>query len=300
MGWAFAALVSAAIFSLVSVLDKRILAVYVPGIRGFYALVGVIQIGMAAVAILAAPWQGASAGALTAAVVSGALWGLVLLLLFYGLRALEVSRAVPFYNTFPVFVALLSMAFLGERLGVVHWLAILTVIAGAGLSTMGEKAKQGEGNKKLAYGALLAAALLTAAGTVTSKAALESMEFWNVFALRSLFLGSVLLLPGLTGEGRRQALRAASNLKGLGVIVFTEAILAPLGLYFMLTAFDQGPASLSSTIMSTRPIFTLLMSALLSLPFVRLLDEPLTRESLAVKAFSTVLVVGGVGALTLA
>ncbi len=300
MGWAIAALASAAVFALVSVLDKRILAVYVPGLPGFYALVGVIQLGMAATAFVFTPWQGASAGALTAAMASGVLWGAVLLLLFYGLRQLEVTRAVPFYNIFPVFVALLSIAFLGERLLWVHWLAIVTVIAGAGLSTVGQGQQSVSGNRKLAYVALLLASLLTAAGTVTAKAALESMEFWNVFSLRSLFLGSVLLVPGLTKDGRRQALQAAANVRGLVVVLGTEAMLAPVGLVLMLTAFDRGPASLASTIMSTRPIFTLAISSLLSLPFIRVLDEPLTRDVLVIKTVSTALVVGGVSILTLA
>ncbi|MBI2171303.1 MAG: DMT family transporter [Chloroflexi bacterium] len=300
MDWAFAALASTAVFAMVNVLDKRILAVYVPGVAGFYALVGIIQLGMAAVALIAVSWQGAPAGALAAAVASGVLWGVVLLLLFYGLRVLEVSRVVPFFNTFPVFTALMSVAFLGERLLLVHWLAIATVIAGAGLSAVGQGQKMGEGNPRLAYTALLFASALTGAAIVTSKAALDGMEFWNVFALRSLLLGAVLLVPGLMREGRRGALQAVSNPKGLLLIVANEAMLAPLGLVFMLVAFDRGPASLSSTIMSSRPIFVLLLSALLSLPFIRLLDEPLTREVLALKVVAIALVVGGVSALTLA
>lgn len=301
MDWGLAALSSAAIFAGVSVLDKRILTFYVPGVWGFYAIVGFIQLAMALVAALAVPWKGGPPAAALAAVASGALWGCVLLSLFYALRALEVSRAIPFYNTFPVFVAFMSLAFLGEELTGLHWLAIITVIVGAGLSTVGQGGNaQRTGGLKRGYVALVLASLFTAAGTVTSKAALDEMNFWNVFALRSLFLGLVLLVPGLMATGRHQALQVLAERKALPLIVFTEGMLAPAGLFTMLLALSLGPASLAATLMSTRPIFVLLISAVLSTSFFRLLDEPLTRDVLPVKVISTVLVVVGVGALSLA
>ena len=55
MDWVLASLVSAAVFAVVSVMDKRILAVHVDGMPGFCFLVGLMQFVMAVVAVLVEP-----------------------------------------------------------------------------------------------------------------------------------------------------------------------------------------------------------------------------------------------------
>lgn len=300
MGWALSALASAAIFALVSVLDKRILAVYVPGLPGFYNIVGFMQVGLAIAVVGLTPWHGGNILAVTSTTASGVLWGLTLIFLFYGLRNLEVSRAVPFYNTFPVFVAFLAVAFLGERLSLIQWLAIFSVIVGAGFATVGQGAQsEGDLSARKGFGALILASLFTAGGIVTSKIALEEMDLWNVLALRSFFLGLVLLIPGLTRDGRRQARIVVRNTKGFLLTILTEGVLAWAGLFTMLLALALGPASLVATLMSSRPVFVLIISVVLSLRFIRFLNEPLTRDALVTKIVSTTLVVSGVSILTL-
>lgn len=300
MGWVLASLGSSVIFAGISVLDKRILAAHVPGLSGFYILVGALQVAMAAIAVLAVPWEGgASVGAVMAAAISGVLWGLTLLLFFYSLRILEVSRAVPIFHTYPVFVALMAVVFLEERLPLIHWAAILVVVGGAGLVTLGQD-KRGEAQRMtMAFALLFLASILTAGAIVATKAAVEEMNLWNVFALRSLFLGAVLLLPVVWPHGLQQVRTILANGRSVSLIFVTEGILAGAGVYIMLLALSLGPASLASTLMSTRPVFVLIISTLLSTRFWNLLDEPLTRDALTLKVASTVMVVGGASVLSL-
>ena len=51
--------------------------------------------------------------------------------------------------------------------------------------------------------------------------------------------------------------------------------------------------------MSTRPAFVLVISALVSTRIWKVLDEPLTRDTWALKSGSTAIVVAGVGILAL-
>ena len=61
----------------------------------------------------------------------------------------------------------------------------------------------------------------------------------------------------------------------------------------------MGPVSVVSTVMATRPLFVFFYSTLFSLPAIRLLEEPLERNTLAVKLASVALIVIGIGALSL-
>lgn len=61
----------------------------------------------------------------------------------------------------------------------------------------------GSGNRVSIAFVFLASAGI-ALGMLTSKVAFNEMDFWNVLGLRSVFLGAVFLLPGLTPQGLRQ------------------------------------------------------------------------------------------------
>lgn len=303
MSWVVACLASAWLFAGVGVLDKHIIAAHIPGLRPFYVLVGVIQLAMAGIAALAAPWEGgASAGVMVAAVGSGVLWGISLVLLFYALEVLEVSRVVPIFHTFPVFVAFGSMLFLDERLLWVQWLAILVIVAGAGLVTLGQGRASALRKRKatLAFGVAFLSSIVTAAATVTTKFALEELSFWNVFTLRALLMGGILVVPALRPGGFREMSAVLANRNAVILIMLAEGVLAPAAVYTMFLGLALGSASLASALISTRPVFVLFLSVLLSTRFWKLLDEPLTTHSLALKSLSTAMVVGGVGLLTLA
>jgi len=281
------------------VLDKRIITVHVPGLSSFYALVGAVQVAVAVFLFAVVPWEGGASGGVVAAAVSGALWGPSLMLLFYALRVMEVSRVVPVFHTFPVFVAIMAVVFLDERLLPVHWLAILAVVGGAGLVTVGQDQGKTSQRTTLAFALLVLASIITAVATLASKMALEEMNFWNVFALRSLFLGAVLLTPAMRPQSLRQVRAVLARGRAVGLILFTEGVVAQAGVYTMLLALSLGPASLVSALTSTRPVFVLIISALLSTRLWRVLDEPLTRKALVLKGVSTAMVVGGVSVLSL-
>ena len=299
MSWIAASLASAALFSAVGVLDKRILAERGLPIWGFYLLVGLLQVAMAGIAALAFAWQGGTVGSIAAASAAGAFAGASLLALFYGIRTLEISRATPIFHTFPVFVALMAVMFLGEHLSALHWLAIVLVVVGAAFATIGESEEKGTGKRSLAYAAVVIASLLMAASTVATKGALEEMSFWDVFAIRSAFLGSVLLIPALSPRRYPLAILIFMNRKATLLTVVSEGLIAASAMSAMLIALSLAPASIATALMSTRPIFVLFLSALLSTRRWKILDEPLGRKNWAAKSVATISVVVGVVMLTM-
>ena len=300
MHWAIPSMGSSILFAVVSVFDKRILAAHVRSLPSFYFVFGCLQVLIGIGAAFVRPWEGAaSTSAMVAALVNGLLWGVGLALFFYGIQRLEVSRVVPVFHTFPVSTARMAVFLLDEKLLLVHWLAILVVVAGAGSLALEQGSEKGRSGRALAYLLVFLASVLTGAGTVTNKMALEGMDFWNVFALRQMLLGGVVLLaslrPGILAQVREQL----ADRRGTTFIVLNEGVLAFFAIYVTLVALDLGPASLVATVMATRPFFVLVFSALLSTRLWHVLDEPLSRDTIVLKSVSTAMIVGGVSLLTL-
>ena len=176
----------------------------------------------------------------------------------------------------------------------------MLVVVGGGLVMVGQKqSTTGSGNRMAMAFVFLASASI-ALGMFTSKVALNEMDFWNVFGLRGVFLGASFLLPGFTPQGLRQVKVLLGNRTAFLLILLAEAMLAPIGIYMMVLALSLGSAALVTTLLSTQPVFVLLISALLSTRYWNVIAEPLTREALGLKSMSIAMVVGGTAVLTLA
>jgi uncharacterized membrane protein len=78
------------------------------------------------------------------------------------------------------------------------------------------------------------------------------------------------------------------------MMFMTEGVLGPIAALSFVYALSVGPVSLVSTVASVRPLSVLIISAVLSTPAWNFLNEPLDRETIALKAISTALIVGGV------
>ena len=78
---------------------------------------------------------------------------------------------------------------------------------------------------------------------------------------------------------------------------FIVVALAPAAVFTLLLAFSLGTVSLVSVVSASRPLLVLALSVALSTRWWDVLHEPLDRETVGLKAVSTVMIVGGVVAL---
>ena len=110
--------------------DKRLLDVYFPSAASFNFVLGAVQtvVGMVVVTVVISIGDMPGGDGVLLALSAGILWALGLSFFFFGLRLEEVSRAIPVFNTFPLFASLLAVLFLGERLTGAHWGAIAGVV----------------------------------------------------------------------------------------------------------------------------------------------------------------------------
>ena len=300
MAWVLTSLASSLIVAAVFVFSKRILMVHVPGVAGYRVLIGGIWITIGAWVLLAMPWQSGTSGIAAAwAIVAGLCSGVSLSLLVTAVSRLEVSRVVAGYHTYPVFVAIMAILFLGESLSLFQWIAIVLVVVGGGLIMLIQNRGNTESYDRTGIIFVFLASAGFAVGVLTVKAALnEGGDPWNVFGLRSVFIGAVFVISGFTPQGIRQVKMILSNRRSV-LFIFLAEIGAQAGIYLMILALSIGSAASVTTLLATQPVFVLLLSSLLSTRYWNVLGEPLTKEALGLKTMSVTMVVIGAIVLTL-
>ncbi len=284
---------------MVTVLDKRLASYNMPSLPAFYmgVMIALFAYGTVSLIVTGVP-EDAAWDRLIAAGVSGLCWGGALGMMFWGYKLEEASRASAIIHTFPVFVAILAVVFLGETLVAGQWVGILVVVAGAFIiSVWGSRSGKIIRLNK-AFPILIGASLFTAAGLLTGKYALEELPVWFVYSTRQYGMGlmfAFLWRPGAFGE----LFGALRSWRTFLLLFLAEYSLAPLAVLLNVTAISLGPVSLVSTMTATRPLFVFIYGTILSTSAFRLLDEPLDWRTLSVKLVAIMMIVGGIATLTL-
>jgi drug/metabolite transporter (DMT)-like permease len=154
----------------------------------------------------------------------GVIGGSVPFLLFFeGLRRASSSDAAFLHKTLVLWVALLAVPLLGERIGALQWGAI-------GLLVLGQASLAGGMTTPLdmAWGPgealVLAATLCWSVETVLVKSLLTGLTSWTV-ALARMGLGSVLLLGWSASRGELSAV-VRLDAEQLGWVLVTGLLLA--------------------------------------------------------------------------
>ena len=320
--WAILALASALAFCFVSVCDKRLLSFHFQGVPPLCLWCGACGIVYGGILTLVVgipdgtPWQ-----VTLFPVAAGLLMGCSVALLFRGMRLMEASRAVAIAQTNPIYVAIMAMLFLDEHISWPQWGGIALVVSGAVLISvrlyqerpfgrigpgvsLPTTAVTTLGDRTAIYGPaiLLLSAMCAAGSFVVTKASLNAeLPVLTVFGMQQATVGAVFFIVGLGGglTAARRLLTAVRQPTVLMMLVTGEALMPAISILLGVYAYSLGPASLVAAVLATRPLFVFVASTILSRVRWQLLDESLTPQALAVKGASIVMIVMGVGALSL-
>ena len=298
MDWILAAIASAIGFAGVGILDKIVIEKHSPSPRTFMIFAGALQLPGSLIPMAFVGFESYSTINILIAGGSGVLIGVSLLLMFLALRHQDASVVASVYQTAPVFVAIIAVIFLKESLTVLQWIAILLTVAGAVLISL-KRTGVGFGSLGVWFFVMIGASVFFGAGLSLTKAALNEMSFWNVFAYRGIGTAIPSMLLPITRDTIKESLLFVKNIKGLSIVIFSEAILAFAALWFTTIAIDNSPVALATAIMSTRPLFAVIFGAVLSLSYIRVLDEPLDRDSITQRSFAVVMIIVGVSGISL-
>ena len=302
MIWVPYALGSAVTFAIVSALDKVLLQRYIPSSSAFIILVGFVQFLLALIVLPLVSWTGYGMDDVAIAIGSGLATGAYLILLFWAISIQDVSRVVPVASTYPIFVAILAQLFLGEELGVLAWIGICVTVAGVGLMSFGPTARasdMGKGQTKV-FALLITASLMFGLSQVMSKVVSDDMDVWTLLMWRMLGAAAVCIALLVRTQILPDLVRAVRNPTAMGLLLLTEGALVLVAMIFTLEAIYNGPVSLASTVMATRPLFVFGLGIALSMGASNVLNEPLEGRILATKLLAIAMMVAGVGVVTLA
>ena len=292
MGWLSLALLSSAGFAVIAIADKKLISV-MPSFGSVLSFIGlaVFCTGLASLAIEPLS-PDIPLTLLLTSTVSGFLWGVGVLLVIYTLRYEEVSRAIPAYNIFPVFTAVLAVLFLGEHLSNLQWLSVLVTVAGAVTITIKPTSKGPVFSLGKPFVVLMIGAFVTALAYLVTKYVVTELSLWNAFSLRSFGLAVPFLLfirPNTVRHIAKTMLLPVGS-----TYILLEIFLGPLCMWVTLSAIQAGPLALVTAVTGTRSLFVVVFSAILSTRWLRILEEPIDHRTITLKLASTSLIVGGV------
>ena len=297
--WLLPALASAAIIGAVGVVDSHFIIRRMPSLRAYLLIVGVATLVMSAVLLAAfpfpagPPWQalGASVGAAvirTAAVIT----------MLYVLQKEDVARVIPLGATAPVFVAVLAFAFLGERLSALQWGAVLLAVGGAVLISF----KRDGGVSRFesrSFFLMLFSSLLFAASDVTSKFAMTHLSFWNNAAI-SFFVTAVIIILSCLRAPVVREIRGIRHRWRTALAAGFNQLMAIAAMVMAFSAIQQGPVSLVSSVMSTRPLFVFVYALTLGYLWPGfLMAAPRDGKSLAIKLTATLMIITAMAVISL-
>jgi len=293
MTWANAALLSASVMALVSILDSHLVSKRFPSMRSFLLPIGLIHLVYGVTMRSAFPLPGGVDVSLVGvAVLSSCLRTGAVVIMLDNLRHREVSSVIPVVYAYPMFVAVMAFMFLGERLTLLQWGAVGIVASGAVMISLGwEPSRSDMGRPRAAL--LFLSSLLLAAADVTSKQALSQLTFWNLFWVQASVMGGIFLLYTLRRSVLAEIGALADRWRALKLLALNELI-APVGIVLSYWAMAHGPVSLVSALLSSRPLLVLLFALALSHRAPDFLLWNKGRRLLITKVVATAMIVGGV------
>lgn len=297
MDWVALSLIAAVAFTAYTLLQKRALDRHVSGAAAFAAMSALAHIGIAGLILIVSPPDWLSWG-VAAMAVAGVIQGGVQLLTGYALRrATDVSRIVPVLDAHPLLVMVMAVLWLGEALTPLKWGAALMVVVGVMIASFYQTLPGDRLRLNGSVLAIVAAAIGIACYSILVKSVAGQMSVWQMYALSWMFAFPGLMAAArISGMGRvTSALRSKNALTvvGLAQVVLLLAFISSL------MAIELGPVSLTTAIMSTRPVLLLLWMAATGLSLRRVVERREPFREARVRWGSAVLVVAGVGVMAL-
>lgn len=218
----------------------------------FYAAVR-----MALVALLLAPWLRWRAGKMKVVLTAGLCFGAInYAFLFSGLQLATASASAIAVELYTPFATILSVVFLGERVGWRRISGIAIAFAGVALIALARDSGAAGGRVGLGVGLVVAGTFSEAIGSILVKRA-RGFKPWELLAWFAVVGAGVLSLASWALEdGQFEAVRGGDPLMLAGAIVYSAVLASIFGhtaYYWLLQRLpvsQVAPSALLTTILA--------------------------------------------------
>ena len=301
MLWVAVVLTATSLAALVNIFDKTVIHRYArtPYLQPLVIGIAMMVVGIPLFAVTGIP-PSAPLDAILWALISGLFIGLGTHILVYVLYTQEVSRAIPVYQTYPIFTALMAFFFLGERPDVAEWLAVLAMVVGAVLLSSGTGIRGRGFLLNRPFLLLVLGSAMEGSSFVFGKSAVNELPVLFAHALRLLALSSTLIALNLRWYSLQQVLWIMrTRSPALRYIALNQLVVSNASQLLLLWALSLGPAVFVTALSSLRTSFVVVFAIFSSLIWRGTLGEVTTPRTVTVKLTSTALIVGGVVVIAL-
>lgn len=294
--WILASLANPLIFSIVTLIDKRVLSGFGMPLPSFNLFVGGSQGLFGAVVLLFSFPSGVEFDIVARAWSIGVLQGMSLILFFWMLKREDPSRVIPAMQTTPIYVALLAWAIFGESLGALQWVAVILAVSGSVLASVqvGSHSLNGKVGFQPVFLLLAAAAALMASSQLVTKSIIDDLSILDIVSLRGTGLFTVMYVVFARPAAVRGLGHFLKQPRRAPWLIFAEGIMPFTGHLLITFAIGRGPIALVSALGGARPIFVFSLSALGAWLAPGLIYERFTRSDMALKLVSATMVVAAV------
>jgi drug/metabolite transporter (DMT)-like permease len=296
MSWFLLAIAAQVLATCAVLIDKAVISRHNPHPLTLLSMVGLSNLLLAVVLLLARGWPNVGLGYLVAALGSGVLLVSYLVPYFIALQRSDASAVGTLFQLSPLWTLLLAAIFLAERPDALQYVGFAIVLAGA----ISIELASGPFRPHFAtIGLMAGASLLAAVGAVLAKHAYAGAGFWDATLFVSLgAVGGAAVAVALS-PSRMEILRQLPSLPAsvFGAIAMAEGLNLGFEVLY-LRAISRGPSvALVSVTEGVQPALLVVGAALLSKSWPKVFDEKTDRRTLSKRLAGAVIVFAGLGML---
>ncbi|MDA1280123.1 MAG: EamA family transporter [Chloroflexi bacterium] len=291
--WILAALANPLLFSIVTLMDKRVLSGYGMPLPSFNLFVGGSQGLFGAVVLVSSFPTGVEFEVIVRAWSIGVIQGFSLIFMFWMLKREDPSRVIPAMQTTPIYVALLAWIFFSESLTALQLVAVLLAVTGSVLASLRVRSLSPDGKFGIqpVFLLLAAGAVLMASSQLITKSIVDDLPTLQIVSLRGTGLFTVMWVAFARPPALRDLGSFLKQPRQAPWLVLAEGIMPFNGHLLVTYAIGKGPVALVSALGGARPIFVFSLTALGAWLAPNLIYEKFTRPDMLLKLISASMVV---------
>lgn len=291
MTWAFFALLTGVLWSIVSIFEKYIIGhEYHDPIAATVIKTIVIFVIFSCGSFFSGQDITSNIWLIIPSLISGAILSVAVFFYYKALVDGDVSRVVPVFSTAPIFTLFFSAIFLQENLAMIDYIGIFTIASGSMIMGM----EQTKRKLKIDHAVLmaLAVAFFSAIRTVLMKNPVDEISVWPLLFWVGIG-GLVFATPLLIIHYKRiEAYNERQARRGIQHFIIAD-ILDALGHLSLFVAIGLGSVSLVMAILHTKALIIFLSAAIISAIWPNIINETISKTVLAKKAAGTALIILG-------
>ena len=292
--WIIFSLTSSFLFAIVSVIDKygvfdhtnlspKFLNMYVGFSNAIVGTVVLVSFGVTDF------FSSTTLLALTVGMVQG----LSLIILFWSLKNNDVTRVMPIWSAYPLWVLLIALTLTNETLTFNQLFCILLLISGSIIANIKiDKLTTLKFSIK-SFIVLIFGTLLFGVSQIINKEVVQNIPVIEAFGFRGIGVCLTLAIPFSKRDNLMFLAKYVLNWRKSKYIFTAETFLATFAYLTILYSLVNGPVSLVAAISGTRPVFIVAIYTILGILRVNI-SESFSKNEVVVKIISAIFVSMGV------